>query len=322
MEGGSQHKRQFYDDDDGTMDVDEEEDGDIDSDLDLDMTLQTPARPIIKASRRQIQTAPLDTEDDTNDATEALGPQRLPRKTASNASNLLSVPSVATRTNSNYTLSSYRNSWASSRSGSLTTLSHASSLRTSAAVSKAPSTQSTAPSMSSRGSRSSGQASALETSDSSSVAGVKRPLSAVLGDKATRANKQAAIRTEAKIALAREPSGGLGERVRARMSTRDTRSSRTSQKRSADNETRSSLDEASDTLESADDGNTKLAIATGLTKKRRRMGPVVSRATSLLDRATSLEQVPEEAAALGRSTKRSRIRGGNEKNERDSMIVN
>lgn len=297
MEGGSQQKRQLNDDDERIMDVDDEEDVDIESDLDLDLTLQTPARPIIKAPRRLIESASVDVEDDMDDATEALEPRRSPRKIASNASNLLAVPSATTRTNSNYTLSSYRNSWASSRSGSLTTLSRASSLRTSEAVSKALSTQSVAPSMSSRGSRSSGQTSALEASDSSSVAGVKRPISALVEDKVPRIIKK----TEA-------PSGGSRQPLRTRTSTQDTRSSRTSQKRSADNETRRPLDDASDTLESADESNVKRT--TGATKKRRRLGPAVSRATSLLNQASSLEQVPEEAAAFGRSTKRLRTPGG------------
>lgn len=304
MEGGSQQKRQLNDDDEMIMDVDDEEDVDIESDLDLDLTLQTPARPIIKAPRRLIKSASVDVEDDMDDATEALEPRRSPRKIASNASNLLAVPSATTRTNSNYTLSSYRNSWASSRSGSLTTLSRASSLRTSEAVSKAPSTQSVAPSMSSRGSRSSGQTSALEASDSSSVAGVKRPISALVEDKAPRIIKK----TEAPVALSRAPSGGSRQPLRTRTSTQDTRSSRTSQKRSADNETRRPLDDASDTLESADESNVKRT--TGATKKRRRLGPAVSRATSLLNQASSLEQVPEEAAAFGRSTKRLRTPGG------------
>lgn len=305
MEGGSQQKRQLNDDDKRIMDVDDEEDVDIESDLDLDLTLQTPARPIIKAPRRLVKSASLDVEDDMDDATEALEPRRSPRKIASNASNLLAVPSGTMRTNSNYTLSSYRNSWASSRSGSLTTLSRASSLRTSEAVSKAPSTQAVAPSMSSGGSRSSGQTSALEASDSSSVAGVKRPISALVEDKAPWIIKK----TEAPVALSKAPSGGSRQPLPTRTSTQDTRSSRTSQKRSADNETRRPLDDASDTLESADESNVKRTM--GATKKRRRLGPAVSRATSLLNQASSLEQVPEEAAAFGRrSTKRLRVPGG------------
>lgn len=292
------------------MDVDlneeDDEDADVSSDLDLDMTLRTPARPIIKSSRQQRRTESLDAENDMDDSMENLSPPTLTQNSASTASAaFLAVPSATARTNSNYTLSSNRNSWASSRSGSLTTLSRNSSLRTSAAVSKAPSTQSVAPSMSSRGSRSSGHSSALELSDSSSVVGVKRPLSAVTESKFTRATVK---RATAKAALTRESSAGPGNPLRKTSSVKETRlrSARAAQKHLVEGEGGKLVDDASDTLESAEESNAKASETTNMTnptKKRRRMGPAAAAF------ASRLAQVSEETSAPTRSNKRTRVPG-------------
>ena len=287
------------------MDLDEDGEDVVDSDMDLDLTLRTPARALRKSPRKQTRLPRLDIDDDMDGETaggELSSPLR-DSDTRRAPTSLLYVPSGTTRTNSNYTLSSFRNSWASSQSGSLTTLSRRSSLRIGTVLSKAPSTQSTAPSMSSRGSRSSCRASTSGASDSSSVAGVKRPLSSVSEGKSIwlGAGPVKRIRSESSSSRMSNTS----------VTTRKSAKSRARPAREGVNDV---IAEASDTLESSEEesniANPRPGLAEEPVSKRRRMGLTAAQPSSRLDRASStLEQVPEGKVVPKQSTRRPKIIG-------------
>ncbi|KAH8118674.1 hypothetical protein DFH11DRAFT_692976 [Phellopilus nigrolimitatus] len=294
-EGEVENEKEEEDEEEDGDEEEEEEEEEEDDEDDFNVTLRTPARLRIhkgaRARREEREPSPSPIRKGQLFSIEETSSSGA--KTEKETSTGLSVPGPRARTNSNYTLSSTRASRTSSEAGSLTTASGASSLR---ALSREPSMLSGAPSLTSR--TSSGRAS--DVSDTSSIAGVKRPRSAVDKGIPSRTVKRSSDRS-----VLREPSEEQKRAGKARVpSIRDSSVTRAPKAGTANTTpalkvTRPKLNpadvDAYDTLDSTDDASV-LDRDVSATKRRK----VKAGAARLERTGSALEQIPEERPATGR----------------------